>query len=93
MLTSIFWNCRGLGNPSTVNSLNELVRKYSSNILFLCETKCMMSDLMRIKGRLKFDHVEGVEASGKSGGLALFWNDELSLVVRNKNSHVIDTMI
>lgn len=93
MKTSIYWNCRGLGNPSTVNSLYDLVRKYSPDLLFLSETKSSFSDIKKIQCKLMFDHCNCVEAIGKGGGLALFWNNNISLTVSAKNSHVIDSII
>ena len=33
------WNCRGLGNPRSVNALKEVIRIEKPKIVFLMETK------------------------------------------------------
>ena len=57
---------RGLGNLSSVNSLFDLVRKYSPEVLFLSETKSSTSDIRKIQCKLLFDHSDCVEAVGKA---------------------------
>lgn len=72
MKSTIFWNCRGLGSPSSINSLKSLVRKYSPEILFLSEIKSNKLEVRRIQEKLRYDRSDCVEANGRAGGLALF---------------------
>lgn len=89
----ILWNCRGLGNPATINALNSLVRKYSPDVLFLSETKCNKSDICRVQSRLRFDKSVCVEAHGRAGGLALFWTGEVEVKIQGMDDHFIDVQI
>lgn len=93
MRASIFWNCRGLGSSSAVHSLLSLVRKYSPSILFLSETKCNEAEIRRLKDKLNFGRCVWVEAVGRAGGLALFWEDDIDIRVSSLDSHRIDCMV
>ena len=53
----------------------------------------MISDIKKIQCKLQFHHTDCVEVVGKAGGLAIFWNDDISLEVCFKNPHVIDSII
>ena len=38
-MSLLSWNCRGLGNPQTVNALKKVIRLEDPNLVFLMETK------------------------------------------------------
>ncbi|XP_074297759.1 uncharacterized protein LOC141628530 [Silene latifolia] len=63
-------NCRGLGNPSVVSGLRNLLRKEAPALVFLSETKLSGEEFRRV--RASFDKYEGIEVDsvGRSGGLA-----------------------
>lgn len=48
------WNCQGLGNPLTVQSLKALVAKERLDIIFLMETKNQEVVVKRLQKRLKY---------------------------------------
>ena len=37
-MSLLVWNCRGLGNPSTIRELGDYIRAKDPSILFLAET-------------------------------------------------------
>lgn len=90
MSSLLFWNYRGLGTLEAVRSLADLVRSQSPDILFLCETKRWDSEMWRVQQRLCFEMGDWVEATGRAGGVALFWNDEVDLRIRSKGDRYID---
>ena len=48
-MSSICWNCRGLGNPCTVNTLQKKVLEEDPILVFIIETKFEVSEKARIK--------------------------------------------
>lgn len=67
------WNCRGLGNPSTIQVLLDLVQSKRVIILFLCETLIAEDRLEGVGRRLGLGNCFGVDCVGHSGGLTVFW--------------------
>lgn len=90
MSTILSWNCQGLGSPEAVRSVVDLVRYYSPDILFLCETKRQESEMCLIKEKLNMDHGVWVGAVGRAGGLAIMWLSEVELSVRSSGPRYID---
>ncbi|KAF5465302.1 hypothetical protein F2P56_015322 [Juglans regia] len=79
----ISWNCRGLGNPRTVNILNLLIKDKSPNMLFFMETKCSKNRIEELSKILHFDSCMAVDSRGSSGGLALMWKRTLDISIYN----------
>ena len=52
-MSSICWNCRGLGNPCTVNTLQKKVLEEDPILVFIIETKFEVSEMARIKKKLE----------------------------------------
>jgi hypothetical protein len=74
---------QGLGNPRTVQDLCRLVKEKRPDMVFLMETKLQIARLESLKLKLGFDCVFVVDCKGRSGGLALFWKEELQVVIQN----------
>ncbi|KAK6160405.1 hypothetical protein DH2020_003786 [Rehmannia glutinosa] len=88
-MSIIAWNCRGLGNPRTIQELRDFVRSKSPQLVFLCETKCKSPVIDKIKQSLNF-HGFSVDARGRSGGLALLWHKDIPVSLRNYLDRFID---
>ena len=50
------WNCRGLGNPTTVQHIRELRRQASLDIIFVMETKNSDSFVLKELDFMDTDH-------------------------------------
>ena len=93
-MSIISWNCRGglqagLKDRRTVQELRAMVRLKSPSIIFLCETKCSISVIDRIKCELNYFGV-GVDAQGSSGGMALLWNKNVVVNLKSYSDFYID---
>lgn len=86
------WNCQGLGNPLTVRSLKALVAKERPDILFLMETKNQEVVVQRVRKRLNYPNSVVQNPVGIAGGIALFWNDQFTIMLDRSVQEFIDVI-
>ncbi|KAL0409763.1 UNVERIFIED_CONTAM: putative mitochondrial protein [Sesamum radiatum] len=86
------WNCRGLGTSSTVRKLGEVLREHHPAVVFLSETKCGHHRFESVKQQLGLFGV-CVPAIGRSGGLALLWQQEVNIQLRLFSRFHIDVEV
>lgn len=86
----ICWNCQGLGSPLTIQSLQALVAQEKPTVLCLLETKNREDVVKRMQKRLKFQHRFTVSPRGLVGGLALFWNEQVTISIISTTMSYID---
>ncbi|CAM8999721.1 unnamed protein product [Rhodiola kirilowii] len=89
----ISWNCRGVGGPRAVRSLGDVVRTHRPSLLGLIETKKEDGDLEVLKCKLGFSGCLAVGSKGRSGGLALFWTQEIEVSLISYSDFHIDVSI
>lgn len=73
--------CRGLGHPSAVNTLWDLIQREAPSLVFLPETKLSISEFNKIRGRRGDFYSLVVDSVGISGGLALMWRKYVDVVL------------
>ncbi|XP_042942824.1 uncharacterized protein LOC122277007 [Carya illinoinensis] len=87
------WNCRGLGNPQTVQDLCNIAEKNKFNLVFIMETKLRSKRFEGLKRRL---HCEGcfiVDSVGKGGGMIPLWDANVGIEVVNFSQRHINTWV
>lgn len=87
------WNCRGLGQPWTVQELVCLSKMHRPNVIFLSETRQNKKYVESLRYRLGLKYVYIVSVQGKGGGLAVFWDENYSLELNKFGDHFIDMYI
>jgi hypothetical protein len=87
------WNCRGLGNPQTVRDLRRMVKVKRPTVVFLMETKMRQAKMEKIRCSLGFNNLFTVDCVGKSGGLALLWNEDMGLEIQNYSCRHIHAIV
>nr|GMD95524.1 uncharacterized protein LOC109184723 [Ipomoea batatas] len=92
-MSLISLNCRGLGNPATVQVLVDFVHKKRPLLLFLMETRANSNKMEIIKNKLGFEGLLTVDSIGLSGGLALLWMHGLDLSIESYLVNHIDANI
>ena len=55
-MSCLSWNCRGLGNPQTVDELVTLVGKKDPTVVFLMETKANVEVIEKVRRKIQFAH-------------------------------------
>ena len=66
---SFSWNCRGIGQPSTVSLLKTFSIIHKPDFIFLSETLTSFSNCNSTLTSLNYPNCFGVDSIGKSGGL------------------------
>jgi hypothetical protein len=89
----LFWNCRGLGQPRTVQELSRLIREHKPCLVFLTETRQNKAVVESISRRNGFSNCLPVCIEGKGGGLALFVRSDLKVDLGSYGPHHIDVTV
>ena len=84
------WNCRGLGSHWTISYLRETWHKYKPEFLFLSETKHDFEFVQRFQDHFGYDSLVTVDPNERSGGLALFYNNEFQVEILYSSKRMID---
>lgn len=86
-MSTLSWNCRGVGRPTEIQFLMDVVRQERPDFIFLCETVGRKDRMEWIRGKIGYDGIFAVEPYGRSGGIALFWKDmnQAKLIGFSKN--------
>ena len=92
-MSTLAWNCRGLGNRRTVRALEKVVSSEDPNFIFLMETKLVVTEMDGIKEGLNRSQGLVVPSKGRSGGLALLWKKELKVSVQTFSDNRIDAIV
>ncbi|KAL9669679.1 hypothetical protein QQ045_007226 [Rhodiola kirilowii] len=84
---------QGLGSPTAVRALKEVIKASNPPVVGLFESKsdCNCCELIRVK--LGFDCCFAVPACGRSGGLVLLWNNSTDVSVVSYSDFHIDFIL
>jgi hypothetical protein len=69
------------------------VRKIYPKIVFISKTRQQKERVSRLCGRIGLDKTLIVDGHGKGGGLVLFWDASIKIIVLSYGVHYIDTLI
>ena len=61
--------------------------------VFLCETRQKEAKMKRLRGRLGLKGFCGVDSSGMSGGLAVYWHENCVVDVLDKDDRHVDALV
>ncbi|PNX98658.1 ribonuclease H, partial [Trifolium pratense] len=90
LMIILSWNCRGLSTPNAIPNLRRLAQKHRPDVLFLSETLSTSQQLERIRVLLKYDSCLSIDVEGRSGGLAVLWNDKSKCKIINYSRNFIN---
>ena len=92
-MSAISWNYRGLANPLTVNALQKVVLEKDPKLVFLMETKFVVSEMDGIKRNLERQQGLVVPSIKRAGGLALLWRNTLQVDIQTYSPRHIDAIV
>lgn len=89
----IVWNARGLRSSRAFHELRRLVADHSPDLFFICESKSTKQSTSNWRAILGFSGLFVVDATGRSGGLLLFWKNTCDVNIKSFSSGHIDCMV
>ncbi|XP_019192477.1 PREDICTED: uncharacterized protein LOC109186787 [Ipomoea nil] len=92
-MSTISWNCRGLGNPQTVREIEGMVSSKKPDFVFLIETKVDRDHAERLRVKLGFDGLFCTNSSGLSGGMALLWRTNNTARLISYSTNYVDVEV
>ena len=87
------WNCRGAGKPATVRELRDFARQFAPMVLCIVETQLPRDRVENLASTLGYDNAYVVSSSGRSGGLGIFWNNEIKIENFGYSAYHIDAHV
>jgi exonuclease III len=93
------WNCRGLGQSSAVRELKQIILTHKPDIMFLTETKFLTADFKKKAnsfGNCFSNHFIvdcTMSTRNRSGGLAMFWCNNVNITIVGYNNNMIDCYV
>jgi hypothetical protein len=78
-MSCLSWNCRGLGNATTIKELCKFVRDAASTVLCVLKTQVHRSWVEGLKKTLGYGNAFDVSSNSRSGSLGIFWNNNISV--------------
>ena len=87
------WNYQDICNASTVRALKAQIKGVRPDLVFLSETKALVSRMDFAKSSIGFDNMLVVEAKGKEGGLYVLWKEGISVKEVEYNKNLIAVIV
>ena len=92
-MSALSYNCRGAGSDATVRELADLARRFKPTIFCVLETQLNKVRVEGLARRLGYDKSFAVSSSGRSGGLGMFWNNNIKVEILPYSQYHLDTII
>ena len=86
-MSTLSWNCRGLGNPRTVQEIMDIVFAKKPKIIFLMEVKVGRAYMEKMQNKLNYEGMFVMDSVRCGSGLVLLWKVEnwVSLISYSRN--------
>ncbi|XP_074327603.1 uncharacterized protein LOC141665516 [Apium graveolens] len=79
-----------MANPRAVRFLNEIIKQFRPNLIFLSEIKVKRKKIEALCKKIHYTSCFVVEAQNNGGGLALMWQNERGVHIKGSCNHYID---
>lgn len=76
-----------------VGELRQLIAANRPNVIFLNETKLKACDFDKVKRRCNMTGCFVIDSNRSKGGLAVLWDDEISVDIQSYSSNHIDMLV
>lgn len=74
-MTTLSWNCRGMGNPRTVREIKDLISRFKPKFVFLMEVESSREKVEKVRTTIGFEGLFFVKGESNGAGLAFLWKE------------------
>ena len=92
-MSAIGFNCRGMGGAATVREIRDLAKLHAPTVLFIFETQLHKKRVESLARSIGFERGFPVSSTGRSGGLGLSWNTNISIEILPYSQYHIDAVV
>ena len=92
-MSFLIWNCRGLGNPQTIQELGDLIRAQDPTVVFIAETWLDEARLRLLLKNVVLGQMHVVSKVTQGGGLALLWKTDFNMSVDSSSLNHINVVV
>ena len=92
-MSALCWNCRGAGKAATVREVCDFANKFAPTLLCILETQLEGSRVEALAGTFGYDNSFAVDSRGRSGGIGIFWNNEIKLEILGYSDYHVDCSV
>ena len=92
-MTTLAWNCRGIGSTPVVRALIDEVKNCDPILVFLAETKANQNRIKGLQRKLGLTQGITVSSDGQSGGLAMLWKEGADARFKSCSNTHIDVVV
>lgn len=95
IMNTLSWNCRGVGRPSKIQFLIDVIRRERLEFIFLSETVGRKDKMEWVRRKVGFDGLFTVEPQGGTGGIALLLREmnQVKLIGFSENHINVEVQI
>ena len=92
-MSILSWNCRGAGKAAIVRELRDLARNFAPTLLCIVETQIDRSRVESLAATFGYDNAYAGDSEGRSGGIGLFWNNEIKIDILGYSRYHLDVSV
>jgi hypothetical protein len=82
-----------MGGDATVRELRNLAKDHTPTVMFVLETQLHKTQVDNLARTLGFNRCFAISNSGRSGGLCIFWNNNISVMIFPYSQYHIDAVV
>lgn len=92
-MTTLSWNCHGLGTPWAIQFLKDQLVQKKPSIIFLSKTLCKKEKAENVRKKIGFEGAFAVDCQGQGGGLVMFWRNKEEITLQSYSTNHIDVVV
>ena len=82
-----------MGSAATVREVREFANKFAPTLLCIVETQLEGTRVEALAGTFGYDNSFAIDSRGRSGGIGIFWNNEIKVEILGYSDYHVDCSV